>query len=65
MSIKLRAAIPPIGCRFRPAEVKSVCQEVVDGFLKDKEWKGEEEAVWTRTLADEIRSRVNGELLAG
>jgi hypothetical protein len=49
--------------RFRPSEVKAVCQEVVDGFLKDKEWKGEEEAVWTRTLADEIRSRVNGELL--
>ena len=47
--------------RFRPSVVKAICKEVVDGFLKEREWKGDEETVWTRTLADEIRTRVKGE----
>ncbi|CAE7861911.1 unnamed protein product, partial [Symbiodinium sp. KB8] len=46
---------------FRPSVVKAICKEVVDGFLKEREWKGDEETVWTRTLADEIRTRVKGE----
>ena len=51
---------PPSDQKFSPSAVKQIIEEVVIKVLADKAWSGEEEALWTVTIADEIKARVRG-----
>ena len=46
--------------RFSPSAVRKVAEEVVRSVLEDKVWNGEDEAVWTVTITEQVKQRVRG-----
>ncbi len=48
-------------CRFSPAVIQKIGEEVVHSVLDGKEWSGEEETVWTVSITEQIKARVKGE----
>uniref|UniRef100_A0A7S1G226 Dynein light chain n=1 Tax=Bicosoecida sp. CB-2014 TaxID=1486930 RepID=A0A7S1G226_9STRA len=44
--------------KFRPSQVRKITTEVVHSTLDGKTWNGEEEAMWTVQIAEEIKRRV-------
>ena len=47
--------------RFSPSAVRKVAEDVVKAVLTDKVWNGEDEAVWTVTITEQVKQRVRGE----
>lgn len=46
--------------RFRPSQVRDICESVVKQHLEGKEWDPEEETVWTAQITDEVKDKVKG-----
>jgi hypothetical protein len=44
--------------KFSPSAVSKACEEVVTAALTGKAWSGEEEAVWTCDIAEQIKAKV-------
>lgn len=44
--------------KFSPSAVRKIAEEVVKSVLGDKVWNGEDEAVWTVTITEQIKQRV-------
>mmetsp|Transcript_139220 Transcript_139220/g.338178 ORF Transcript_139220/g.338178 Transcript_139220/m.338178 type:complete len:132 (+) Transcript_139220:223-618(+) len=44
--------------KFRPSQVGEITREVVHETLDGKSWNGEEEAMWSVQIAEEIKRRV-------
>lgn len=47
-------------CRFSPSAVRKAAEEVIRSVLEDKVWNGEDEAVWTVTITEQVKQRVRG-----
>ena len=46
--------------KFSPSAVKAIIEDVVNSVLAGKVWSGEDEALWTVTISDQIKARVRG-----
>jgi len=44
--------------KFSPSAVKAVCEEIVNATLQGKAWNGDEEAVWSVDMTEQIKAKV-------
>ena len=44
--------------KFSPSAVKAVCEEILNATLTGKVWNGEEEAVWSVDMTEQIKAKV-------
>jgi hypothetical protein len=44
--------------KFSPSAVRAVCEEIVNATLQGKSWNGDEEAVWSVDMTEQIKAKV-------
>ena len=47
--------------KFQPSACRKISEEVCKQMLDGKSWNGEEEAVWTVQITEQVKNRVKGE----